>query len=609
MKHFKTFLMSAILVMMVLGGWQVAYAHGCYAVLLFFLFWGTIATSFIDIKMHERRCVRRCYLQPHTLLARLLVSPVAVSLFYLAVSFMMAISAFVTIIDFSSGLWLYLPIHTLVVLILYRQFVYLFRSRIKEEYLALFAREWSINVSALLLIGTVFFLAYEGEVPIYLSSGLDETIRTATNSVNSVCSVSDAILRFYKEVEAVTWWLMREESAVVGSGLLRTAGWMLFLLYNSLAVLGINRFVAEVIYRIDRRGRDDGQRAGGFWTSFFSWKAMGRGEKYFWGTILLFLVPFTILTVAAIVNMRERHRPEERKEPIVTVQISQILKRNIEMSRADIVRDLYRKESELNTTVEREIDAVFEEVYANVDPFLDYHYSIVGEYSELRHAASNDIERIVSEKLFGEEFEPRFQKALRTIGSALETAMKAHSRSVEANATAGVDWHLNEKILEAIKRDIAKNISVTAATFVGVVGSAKVVSRLIPKITAKFLSKVGTKLAAKMSAKTAGKVAAAETGAVSGVLCGPYVWICSPVLAAAAWFTTDAIVIEADEMLTRDSFRKDIIEALDEEKKQIEQELKRQLAGQLETFSLAIRKRYESQPLKVKEIIYDKTSE
>lgn len=249
----RAFLMSLTFTMAVLGGWVFGFPYGCYALLLFFLLWAVIAASFIDLKMHERRCLQRCYLQPHTFLAKIIVSPVAVSLLYFLLSFTMALSAAIVLTEMPRGVWFYLPLHTLIMLFLFRGLTRLFRNGVKEEYLALFAREWSINLSALFLIGALFYTIYQGDVPAYVRTGLADTVRMATNSVGSACFVTDTVLRFNKELEAVSWWFMTHESAVVTSEAVRVTGWFAFLLFNSLAVLGVNRFIAQTIYLIEDR--------------------------------------------------------------------------------------------------------------------------------------------------------------------------------------------------------------------------------------------------------------------------------------------------------------------------------------------------------------------
>ena len=343
--------------------------------------------------------------------------------------------------------------------------------------------------------------------------------------------------------------------------------------------------------------------------TLFSWKAMSTGEKYFWGTILFFLVPFLVVTVIAMINSVSVTKKRVEKEPIIQIREADLMKRNISKAEPEILADLIRKEAEANRTVDAAVDRVFVSVYGNIDRFLDYHYSIRGEYAELGHAASNNIDLIVKEKLFGKAFETNFRKAMDDVAKRFAELLKAHGRLVGKIAMENVDVTLNEALLETIEFDIAKNITMTAATFIGVVGGAKLASRIAPKITAKFLSKVGTKLAAKVGAKTAGKVAAAETGAASSVLCGPFVWVCAPIFATTAWFATDAIVIKADEMITRDTFRKEILSSLDEEKSRIKIELKSILSAELKKFSLKIRKRYESQPVKVREMIYGSDAE
>ncbi|WP_201353358.1 hypothetical protein [Hydrogenimonas urashimensis] len=297
------------------------------------------------------------------------------------------------------------------------------------------------------------------------------------------------------------------------------------------------------------------------------------------------------------------------REPIIRISQKDLFARNIEKGRQRIQKDLLEKETQMNRAVDTALKKVFANVYNNVELFLDYHYSIRGEYAELGYAATGHIDRIIRDRLFGKGFERDFKSQMSKIEKRYAILLQSHGELIGEIASEGIDIRLNEAIVDAIGYDIAKNVAVTATTFIGVAGGTKLASRIVPKITAKFLSKAGAKLAAKTTAKTAGKVAAAETGAAGGVLCGPFVWICSPLLATAAWFATDAAVIQADEMLTRESFRKEILFAIDQKRSRIEKELKRSLAQSFEAFSLKARSRYKKEPVKVKEMIYKKESQ
>ncbi|WP_456383242.1 hypothetical protein [Hydrogenimonas sp.] len=339
---------------------------------------------------------------------------------------------------------------------------------------------------------------------------------------------------------------------------------------------------------------------------------MSTGEKYFWGTILFFLIPFTVVTGIAMFNTSRHSHEEIPRHPIIEIRERELFAENLEKAEPVVRQDLLKREAEANATVDEAVERIFAPVYARVESFLDYHYSIVGEYAELGHAAVDNIDVIVRKRLFGDDFERRFRMELSTVGKRFEKLLEGHGKVIGEAAVKGVDLSLNRTVYEAVEKDVARNITMTAATFVGVVGGAKLAARVVPKLTAKFLAKVGTKLAAKVSAKTAaktaGKVAAAEAGAASGVLCGPFVWICSPVLATAAWFATDAVVIKADEMLTRETFEKEIVAAIDEEKTAVKKELKERLSERLRRFSREIRERYEKQPVKVKEMIYGRSN-
>ncbi len=203
--------------------------------------------------MQTRVCFRDCFFKRSSLFAKILSSRVLVTVFYLILSLLMTVSALAVAIELPLVFWLYLLVgHTALIVVIYRYFDHIFINTIQDSYRGLIAREWTVNIAALLLILLVLYLSYEGFTPEYLSSGLGETVRNASNSISSDCTVISVVLKIHKEIDATFWWIMVNGDEHIGSQSLKAGSWFVFLFFNSMAILGINRFVAQIIYMIDK---------------------------------------------------------------------------------------------------------------------------------------------------------------------------------------------------------------------------------------------------------------------------------------------------------------------------------------------------------------------
>jgi len=59
-------------------------------------------------------------------------------------------------------------------------------------------------------------------------------------------------LKLQKESDSIFWWMVEKGSGIVSNKAIEISIWLSFLLINSLAILGVNRFILEIIYIIDK---------------------------------------------------------------------------------------------------------------------------------------------------------------------------------------------------------------------------------------------------------------------------------------------------------------------------------------------------------------------
>ncbi len=263
--------------------------------------------------------------------------------------------------------------------------------------------------------------------------------------------------------------------------------------------------------------------------------------------------------------------------------------------------NLEEKRQKLDLVIDKQIEKSFSVAYDNIDTFLDYHYSVIGEYSELIASATGSIAQDVKENLFGNEFISNMKKSQTLINDTYIENIRAHITEIDKQATKGISRSLNSDILTKLTSDIENRFSAQYIKLGSIIVAGTSI-KVVSLVSAKIAAKSGGKLAAKLAAKTTLKTASAGTAAVAGAACGPFVWVCSPVAGLAAWFGTDAIIISGDEYFNRDDFKREIVQMLDKQKIELSTKVKNAYAEKLVTDSISIRRNYESTTIKREKI-------
>jgi len=252
MNILKLFIASLSAIFLTLSIWTLSYQYNCIMIIFPIIFLITISLSFIELKTRERICFKNCYFISNSLFARMLSSKFLIILFYILTSFIMTISALYGVIEYSKEIWMYLILHIGVTTILYKYLFVIFSKTLKEDYRALFAREWTINITALIMIVSYIYFSMNSFEPSYLRVTLEETLKVASNSINSNCTIINYFLKLQKEIDSISWWFIDKGTENIQDRTYNIGIWIGFLFINSFAILGVNRFIAQVIYLIDK---------------------------------------------------------------------------------------------------------------------------------------------------------------------------------------------------------------------------------------------------------------------------------------------------------------------------------------------------------------------
>jgi len=381
-------------------------------------------------------------------------------------------------------------------------------------------------------------------------------------------------------------------------------------------------------------------------------KRLGRGEKpeptpspglarWFWGGFLGLLLLGLLLALFAAVregrNWIETNLAQSELPPTWTAairvtlsggealdieaaavpQIQSALRRRLEERRAAAQT---RLAEDLNTGLR----STFAQASAQIPTFLDWYYSLGGEYSRLFHAAWGDLgsflEQRVEALIFGPagtadaidglagQLDSAAAKQLRSTALDLQQLLlnlvrESSTRQAGAEVRVTGQWDLGQPLsavlgpylmlrpLDLARQGVATSAGAAAAAVtakkLGGFTVAKMAGKIGAKVSPATLAALASKLGLKSAAKAGGSLAGAGSGAAAGATLCASTALGVPVAPGCAllggvatglavWLLVDSAVIEAEEYLHREELEASLLQALGEQ----EQALRAALGAQ-----------------------------
>ncbi len=257
--------------------------------------------------------------------------------------------------------------------------------------------------------------------------------------------------------------------------------------------------------------------------------------------------------------------------------ISDLIKNNLDSHQQEISDLLSNSKDKMYSKVDAQIDNLFDPIENNVDKFLDWYYSLKGNYSELALFVAKKLGLSVEdalfnklqEKLLGADYKQRLQTMTDNISDAFISLLHQHKKDTEKIATQGVADI--PQVVESLKniddrteRDLKLKMGFAAAIGATAgVGAGALMEKLAPKLVEKLGAKLGAKFLAKFGI------------AVGGVL---------------STLGADVAFNYIDEWLHRDDFKKEILNNINEMKKNLKESYKISFDNSITKFSQEFQK-------------------
>ena len=240
------------------------------------------------------------------------------------------------------------------------------------------------------------------------------------------------------------------------------------------------------------------------------------------------------------------------------------------------------------TLVEGQIDRAFDQIESNVDGYLDWYYSLSGEYMRLAKLMTGDIEKYMEEKLVEKL---KQQEALQPVFAGLEFALAASQKAINDEYQENFRKILADNRLQ-VPEFGAKNIPGIASAqiralpthpdviamrsrVVGGAAAAGIGAAIVGKIVSKGIFKAAAKALSKVAiSKAAGTAGGAAIGAAIGsIVPGIGTLIGAAAGGIIAGVVVDKGLLKLEEAISREDFKKEILGAVRESRDKFKSEL------------------------------------
>ncbi|GAA8834050.1 hypothetical protein BTM160_02480 [Helicobacter pylori] len=306
-----------------------------------------------------------------------------------------------------------------------------------------------------------------------------------------------------------------------------------------------------------------------------------EGRKYIY-IIIIIIILFMLYPILSSITYDEPSQAIKTAHTktileILPDPISDLIKNNLDSHQQEISDLLSSSKDKMYSKVDAQIDNLFDPIENNVDKFLDWHYSLKGNYSELALFVAKKLGLSVEDALFnklqekflGADYKQQLKTMTDNISDAFISLLRQHKKDTEKIATQGVAdipqvVESLKNIDDRIERDLKLKMGFAAAIGATAgVGAGKLMKRLVPKLVEKLGTKVGAKFLAKFGI------------AVGGVL---------------STLGADVAFNYIDEWLHRDDFKKEILNNINEMKKNLKESYKISFDNSITKFSQEFQK-------------------
>lgn len=479
-------------------------------------------------------------------------------------------------------------------------------TQVQPRHVGAFARRWPLWVFNLAFL-TLAFAAVD-----FFVVGAPDTRGTAWQDVaeqafaesglGAACAPVGWLVGAFAAAERLAWHASQLVIPSLPDPSSKLVAWAFVLLHAGLVAYLFTRLQLGVVALMDRAPRGAGRAGGSTFSLAFLYTILFLALPYLYVTLKLGeLDPATLEAGAR--RVVEWVSPCE-PDPAARSILLQTLGQELEQARSRVRGDADRQ-------VDAALDQLFAEVEKGVDRYLDWYFTVIGEYERLLASVAGDFTVAMAERLehelFGaNRFVERLEEASVAIEAKASSELAATAELLGQRAAAevkGEPCRLEGVSLHALGDLDHDRMRAAVAATGGAAAGAVTAKLLAEKAGAAVAAKVAAKNSFKAAAAVAGKVTAKKGGSIlltagaATAVCapgGPLAVLCGVAAGAVTWLTVDKVMVEIDEALFRDEMRAELLAALGEQRKVLAEALKVQHAAAIDATAVGIQARIDA---------------
>ena len=475
--------------------------------------------------------------------------------------------------------WLVLAVDAVVLALLIRPITMWLAREVRAGQSGRAARRWPLAWINIAILGLTFFA-----IDFYLV-GAPDTRGLAWHEVaakvfldvngNATCSVAGGLVGGLATFNALVWHAAEILIPSLPNQGLKWVAWALFLLQAGVIAFALTRLHLGLVALLDRPGLQPGASA----ESSRAFLVTMTVVLVLGGVMALAMRDFDASSLAARGRQAIAWANPCRPDPNALAELKGSLDTQLQKVRV-------QEQSRASERVDVAIDALFAQAENGVEGYLDWYFTVVGEYERLAAMVAGNFAQSMREELerrvFGEAFSSRLEQESRVIAAEAQARISQAAIELGAQVKSGVQskpcllGELDLPALRGIERD-AIRASTAVVSGAGVAIATWLLARraataATTSAASKRVFQGAAKLAGRSVTKRTGSMLIAAAG--GSVVCGPLAPLCAIAAGTVAWITLDKAFIEIDELRFRDEMRKELLETLHTQKAELASELR-----------------------------------
>jgi len=242
---------------------------------------------------------------------------------------------------------------------------------------------------------------------------------------------------------------------------------------------------------------------------------------------------------------------------------------------------------DVDANIDQGLERIFSDVARGVDSYLDWYFTVFGEYQRLAAVFTEDLATAMRDQLeqhlfAHSDFDSQLVRLDREVqhDSAERFAAMAPNLNAELDrAPCDIGGFVPAPLTQLDRDALRASAAATGGVGTGIVASKALAKKTAAAVAGKLAAKKSFQTGAALTSKALAKKGSSSllSAGVGTALCapsGPVAILCGVTAGLVTWFTVDKALVEIDEAMNREDMRSDLLEVLTEQKAALGEQLK-----------------------------------